>query len=152
MTTNLYAKAYTEVLEIIRYFSKEEYSKIPSEKIEFYENNKDKEYKFTINPEIDLGEQNISKEANAILITLFKDYFATKKQQEILESLLKQNQEKYEKEKRELYDPNNIFKKSNEEKEQVEYKENINKELQITEYKETFFIKFKKFIFKLLNK
>ena len=38
MTTNLYAKAYTEVLEIISYFSKEEYSKIPSEKIEFYEN------------------------------------------------------------------------------------------------------------------
>ena len=66
--------------------------------------------------------------------------------------VLKQNQEKYEKEKRELYDPNNIFKKSNEEKEQVEYKENINTELQITEYKETFFIKFKKFIFKLLNK
>ena len=27
--TSTYAKAYTEVLEIIKYFSKEEYNKIP---------------------------------------------------------------------------------------------------------------------------
>ena len=40
--TNNYAKAYTEVLEILSHFSDEEYSKIPIEKIEFYKNNMDK--------------------------------------------------------------------------------------------------------------
>ena len=30
----------------------------------------DKEYSFTINPKIDLAEQNISKEASAIIVTL----------------------------------------------------------------------------------
>ena len=32
MISNTYAKAYTEVLEIIKYFPTEEYEKIPSEK------------------------------------------------------------------------------------------------------------------------
>ena len=41
------------------------------EKIEFYENNMDQDYIFTINPELDLSEQNISPEANAIIINLF---------------------------------------------------------------------------------
>ena len=66
MINNTYAKAYTEILEIIKHFSEEDYSKIPEEKIEFYKKNMDVNYKFTINPEIDLSEQNISKEANAI--------------------------------------------------------------------------------------
>lgn len=38
--TNTYARAYTEVLEILNHFSKEEYNKIPEEKISFYRNNK----------------------------------------------------------------------------------------------------------------
>ena len=32
MVNSTYAKAYTEVLEIIKYFSEEEYAKIPIEK------------------------------------------------------------------------------------------------------------------------
>ncbi len=40
----------------------------------------DKKYNYKINPEVNLAEQEISKEANAILITLFRDYFASEKQ------------------------------------------------------------------------
>ena len=36
MINSTYSRAYTEVLEIIKYFPEEEYSKIPKEKIEFY--------------------------------------------------------------------------------------------------------------------
>lgn len=110
---NLYAKAYTEVLEIINHFSEDEYKKIPKEKIDFYEKHKDRKYDFKINPNIDLAEQNISRKANAILVSLFRDYFATAKQKEILKNLLQQNQEKLEKEKYLKYNPNNIFNKSN---------------------------------------
>ena len=42
MINSMYAKAYTEVLEIIKYFPEEEYVKIPKEKIEFYKNNMDR--------------------------------------------------------------------------------------------------------------
>ena len=60
---NTYAKAYTEVLEILKHQSTEEYSKIPQEKIDFYKNNMDKTYNYIINPNIELSKQNISKEA-----------------------------------------------------------------------------------------
>ncbi len=106
---NTYSKAYTEVLEIINHFSEDEYKKIPKEKIDFYEKNKDKDYNFKIDPNVDLAEQNISQNANAILVSLFRDYFATDKQKEILKNLLQQNQEKIEKEKYQKYNPNDIF-------------------------------------------
>ena len=101
--TNTYAKAYTEVLEILKYFPHEEYLKIPKEKILFYKNNMDKDYKFTINPNIELSEQKISNEANAVLISLFRDYFATEKQKTILKNSLFQNELIKEKKKSEKY-------------------------------------------------
>ena len=107
---NTYAKAYTEVLEILKYFSEEEYSKITQEKINFYKNNMDKNYNYNINPNIDLSKQYISKEANAILITLFRDYFATESQKKTLNNFLNQNQNKLENIRREKYNSNNIFK------------------------------------------
>ena len=42
-----YANAYSEVLEILRYVSKEDYNKIPKEKITLFETNSNKEYNFT---------------------------------------------------------------------------------------------------------
>ena len=81
----------------------EEYNKIPKEKIEFYEVNKDQNYQFVINPRIDLSEQNISKEANAIIVTLFQDYFATEEQKEKIKEILELNKKKSEQEKREKY-------------------------------------------------
>ena len=55
-----YKKAYTEVIEIIKYFPKEEYDKIPLEKINYYKENMDKNYNFQIDPNIELEKQNSS--------------------------------------------------------------------------------------------
>lgn len=144
-----YARAYTEVLEIISHFNEEEFSKIPEEKIEFYKKYQDKNYEFKINPEIDLSEQNISLEANAVLVSLFMDYFATEKQKITLKNILNQNQLKLEREKFEKYNPDNIFKKK--EVEPIK-QEDSEKNTQLIEYKETFFSKFINFIKKLVNK
>lgn len=147
MINNTYAKAYTEVLEIIKYFSEEEYSKIPKEKIEFYRKNMDKEYVFTINPEIDLAEQNISPEANAIIINLFTEYYATEEQKVKIKEILDLNQKKEEAEKRKRYNPDDIFKKASKNE---NTKEESN-QTELIEYKETFFTRFKNFIFKILH-
>ena len=130
-----YAKAYTEVLEIIKYFPKEEYAKIPEEKIEFYKNNMDKDYNFKINPEIDLSEQSISPEANAIMINLFTDYYATEEQKIKIKNILDSNQQKEEQEKRERYNPDNIFKNRNTEN-------IIQNEVSLVEYKVSIFKRF----------
>ena len=149
MTNPTYAKAYTEVLEILNSFPEEEYDKIPIEKIEFYRNNMDKEYNFTINPEIDFEEQYISKEANAIIVNLFKEYFATDEQKVKIEEILKINQEKEEQVKREKYNPDNLFNKV--QKQETSNIETTESKKALIEYKESFFIKFKNFIFRILH-
>lgn len=103
-----YSKAYTEVLEIISHFSKEEYDKIPKEKIKFYTANKDNNYVFKINPNINLSKQNISPEANAILVSIYREYFANEKQKEVLNQLLIQNQKLHNEEKV-GFNPDEIF-------------------------------------------
>lgn len=133
MIASKYAKAYTEVVTILNNLADEEYSKIPKQEIEFYKNNMDKEYKYTLDPEKSLSEQNISIEANAILVVIFRDYFASEKQKETLNKILVDNQKKAEKEKEQKYNPYNIFSKTNEENKtdtaMVEYKESILKRI-----------------------
>lgn len=135
-----YKRAYTEVLEILKYFPDEEYSKIPVNKISFYKNNMDVNYNFHIDPNIDLEKQNISKEANAILIALFKEYFANDRQKKILNNLLNQNQQKLEKIKYEKYNLNEIF-KQDETIKTNHILENNNKK-GLIEYKKKFFTRF----------
>ena len=139
-----YARAYTEVLEIIKYFPQEDYKKIPKEKIEFYKNNMDKEYNFIINPKIDLSEQNVSPEASAVIVNLFMDYLGTEEQKVKIKEILVLNQKKEELEKRKKYNPDNIFKNSNKSLENT--KNYISIEKSIIEYKE------KNFIQKLFDK
>ena len=96
----------------------------------------DKDYNFTINLAIDLSEQNVSKEATAIIITLFRDCFATEKEKEKLEELIRLNEKKSEIEKREKYNPDDLFKAN-------DYKNNINQnnneEKALVEYKKLFY-------------
>ena len=77
-----YANAYSEVLEILKFISKEDYNKIPANKIELFKLNSNKEYKFTYSPNKTLDEQNVSKRAKAIIGILFRDYWATEVQRD----------------------------------------------------------------------
>lgn len=107
-----YANAYSEVLEILRYISKEDYEKIPNSKIELFETNHNKDYKFKYNPNKTLDEQNVSKIAKSIIAILFRDYWATEIQKEKI--IKKQNYDrmKLEQEKRDRYNPDNLFENS----------------------------------------
>ena len=127
-----YAKAYTEVLELLKHIPKEEYNRIPETEIQFYENNCDKNYKFIYDETIELKEQKISKEANAVIIAMYMNYFANEKQKEIIDEVLKQNSINQEKEKKQKYNTENIFKEENQENLPIELnkkKENIIKRI-----------------------
>ena len=108
----------------------------------------DKDYKYTINPEIDLAEQNVSKEASAIIVTIFRDYFATEEQKEQLKELIRLNEKKSEIEKRKNFNPDDLF-KINDDNDNIN--QNNKEEKALVEYKENFFTKFKKFIMRLLH-
>ena len=85
--TNTYAKAYTEVLEILKYLPKEQYMRIPKEKIQFYEKNKDNSYTYIFDTTKTLEEQKVSRKTKVIIVSLFKDFFATSVQKEKLSVL-----------------------------------------------------------------
>lgn len=129
-----YANAYSEVLEILKFVSKEDYNKIPKSKIELFNINCNKDYKFVYNPEKTLDEQNVSKRAKAIIGLLFRDYWATERQREKIINKQKNDRLILEEEKKSLYDVENLFKKrTNSNKEQISeeitemvvYKENL---------------------------
>lgn len=127
-----YAKAYTEVLELLKHIPNEEYNRIPETEIQFYENNCDKNYKFIYDETVELKDQKISKEANAVIIAMYMNYFANEKQKEIIDEVLKQNSINQEKEKKENYNTENIFKEKNQENLPIqvsEKKENIIKRI-----------------------
>lgn len=151
MKDNLYAKACTEVLEILSHFSEEDFSKIPSDKIEFFEKNKDKDYEYKIDPDVDLSKQYISDEANAIIVGLYKEYFATEHQKNVIDDILKHNQVLEDREKSVKYNPDDLFK----DKEEIKFDNNVEDEYDaitdLIERKESFLEKLKRFIFKIFH-
>ena len=124
-----YARAYTEVLEILKHIPEEEYNLIPKTEIQFYENNCDKSYKYEYDESIDIKDQTISREANAVIVALYLNYFANERQKSIINEILKQNTIKAENEKREKYNPDDIFKDTKQE----------NLPIEINEEKDSFF-------------
>ena len=96
-----YSMACTEVLAVLKhYLNSADFNKIPKEKIEFLEQNKDCNYKFSINKNIPLEKQAISEMANSIIVTLYRDYFASEKQKETLKEILILNDIKKNKNKK----------------------------------------------------
>ena len=153
MVSKSYSKACTEVLEIVKYLPKNEYDKIPQEKIKFFEDNKDDSYEFSINPEKTLEEQNISIEANSIIVVLFRDYFASEQQKEKLKVILEQNDAKYQEEIRNKYNPNDIFKNRNSDIKEEEFNKEIkSNNLPIEVKEESFFKKLINYIKNLIFK
>ena len=110
-----YANAYSEVLEILKYISKEDYEKIPNSKIELFETNHNEDYIFKYNPNKTLDEQNVSERAKAIIAILFRDYWATEIQKEKIINKQNYDRMKLEEEKKTRYNSNNLF-KNNEKK------------------------------------
>ena len=133
-----YANAYSEVLEILKNISKEDYEKVPSEKIDLFEKNANKNYNFQYDTNLTLDEQNVSKRTKAIIAILFRDYWATPEQREKI--LAKQNYDRIqiEKNKQKQYNVDNIFKNKEKKAETVE------NSVSMVEYKESIFSKIKK--------
>lgn len=107
-----YAKAYTEVLEILKHIPQGELDRIPKSELQFYEDNCDKNYRYEYNDEISVDKQTISREANTVIVAIYMNYFANEKQKGIIEKILKQNSIEEEKAKSEKYDINKIFERN----------------------------------------
>lgn len=139
-----YANAYSEVLEILKYISKEDYNKIPKEKLEVFKINANKDYTFDYNPNETLQEQNVSETARIIIAILFRNYWATEEQRKKIIRVQQQERIKIENEKKEKYNSDELFKNK---------KETIKQEVAMVEVKEQkWYEKVLKFFRKIFKK
>ena len=119
MMSNQYAKAYTEILEILKYLPKKEYEKIPQSKIEFYEENQDKNYTYQFDITKPTAEVTMLDETKVIIISLFRDFFASENQKQKLQSLLQAKENAYQEKIREQYKVEDIFQRKKQKKEET---------------------------------
>ena len=95
--------AYTEVYTILQDLDDEEYEKIPPEVIEALDKNRNKDYEFELDDELELKEHELLPETKAILFNLFRDYLSTPEQKEKIIKMQKEEREKLELEKKQKY-------------------------------------------------
>ena len=129
--------AYVEVYTILQELDKEEYSKIPPEVIETIEANRNEDYEYELDDELELKYQPMLPETKAILFNLFRDYLASPEQKAKIIRMQNEARQKNELKKQQMYN-NDVFANRqkedtvqlNSEKTQiVKYKENIFKRI-----------------------
>lgn len=88
------SKRFTEVYEVLKCMSKQEYDKIPSDIIEYIRNNKDNEYIWNIDKTKKLYEQNLNIDTVAILSYINMEYLVNEEQKLYLKELYLYNDRK----------------------------------------------------------
>lgn len=106
-----YPKAYKEVIEVLNYVPQESVEKIPQSMIETFKAKMDKDYNFIVDINKSFEEQDLLDETKAIFANIFRDYWATPYQKERILEKEKYDRQKLENEKVQKYNPDDIFKK-----------------------------------------
>ena len=126
--------AYSEVYAILNMIEDEYKERVPKNVMDFFEEERDKEYNPIIDVNIPLEKQNLKRKTLVLLAILNLNYWcdSEEEKQEILDSFAKNEELKRIKEKEltENYNINNLFKKI----------ENNETEVSLIEYKKQNFI------------
>lgn len=147
MITNEFAEASAEINEILGYLPTEYVEKIPAKLREFFNKVKKVDYVSKIDPYKQLDEQELKPKTKILLTVIYRNYWCNEEERAELDEILIENDNKYEEELRERYNPDNIFKK----KEIVEEKVETIQENLPAEIKQNLFTKVWNFIKRLLK-
>lgn len=142
---DVYARAYTELYEILKNISENDLNKIPKEVFNMLERKRDKEYNFKLEENIEFENQKLLRETKILLAILYRDYWATKEEKEKIIQKWKNDIIKSEEEKKKIY--NEIFENK---KERILEQKNDNN-LPVEVKKEKLFKKIISFIKKYLK-
>lgn len=129
---------YSEVYQILNLLGTEYTEKLPATLMNMLKEKRAINYNPQYIEELPLNEQNIRKETMAIIVLLYLNYWC-EDENEVAEinNILKNNEEKYQLELRERYNPDNILKKQKQETKNVE--EQIANETAMIPYKKSIF-------------
>ena len=136
----LYKKAYVELYEMIKLLSEEERGKIPEYFIEYLYNNMDTNYKFSLDTEKGLLEQDYMVETKALIVKLYEKYFAPESEKEFWNEYHKLCFNMIEEQKRKNYNDGNIFKQPV--STEIQPTKPVPQDQSLVEVKQGFFAKF----------
>ena len=139
----------TDISIIISMMPSQMQYKISQKLKDFIENNKAENYSSNINPTVPLKDQSLEKETKAMLGIIYRDYLCSEEQRRKLIENEKIEIEEYERELREKYNPDNLFKNKHKEINKEIEKEN---ETAIVQYHESILTKIKKWFMRIFNK
>ena len=137
---------YSEVYQVLNLLGNEYIDKLPKSLLNMLKEKRDINYNPQYIEDIPLNKQNIKKETLAILALLHLNYWCENEKEELeLKQVLKNNEDKYQQEIRNKYNPENMFIKNKREKivenqvSMIEYKEPLFKKI-ISKIKSIFHI------------
>ena len=127
---------YSEVYQVLNLLGNEYIDKLPNRLFNLLKEKRNVNYNPQYTEDIPLNKQNIKKESIAIIALIHLNYWCEdEKEKYELKQILKNNENKYQQELRNKYNPEDIFKKNN--------PENIvENQTSIIEYKEPLYKKF----------
>lgn len=144
-----YRIAATEVVYILDYFSEEFKANIPTNFLKFLNEQAIPDY----NPNFDfshgLDRLELRNKTKTLLAMIYRNYICSEKEKIEYEKILKQNENTYQVELREKYNPDNIFQKD---KKEYNTLNNERDTVQLVKYKESKLIKFINWFKKLFNR
>ncbi len=109
-----YSIAYSEVLMILKHTNKELVSKIPPKLIDFFNKEADPNHTLSLDYSIPLKKQKLNKYTLPLLAMLLINYWCnTKEEKEELINKYFENEQKYQEQLREKYNPDFLFNKNN---------------------------------------
>ena len=146
-----YQKAYVELNEILKSLSEEENSKIPKVFKDNVVKNMDKSYKFELDSSKGIFEQKLMVETEALLVEIYERYLASAEEKEVWEKYDKICLNRIEQNKKEKYNPSNMFINRNIEQCQ-DLNQNITDETAMVAYKESIFTKIKNWFKAIFSK
>lgn len=131
---------YSEVYSILSLLGESYIKKLPVSLFNMIKEEKRQDYNPKYDSKINLEQQNIKRETLSMIALFHVNYWGNSDEEKNeLKTLFKTNEERHQAEIREKYNPDNIFKKRNQEN-QIE--ENIiQNEVALVEYKESVFKK-----------
>lgn len=110
-TTNIDIQAFSEVKCILDFLPIHYTEKLPKKLLNIINSLYDEKFKIKINPNIELKKQNFTEDTKNIIAVLKYNYWCKNdEEKENLARMFKENEDKYQEDLREKYNPDNIFK------------------------------------------
>jgi len=109
MTETYRREYYTEVYKIMLAYGSSYIAKIPHKLFEKIKERSIENYDFEFNPQLSFKQQNVKKEAVALLTALEIKYFSSEEEKNEIRKMLKDNKLRIEKEREEKYSYDNLF-------------------------------------------